>query len=149
VTAKPKPKPKLPRFPVLVGTCLGHEAYRGFGELSDLAKISRADIFDQHNNRSGTQRNLSVQHARKAYKYVSEKDGAFYPEMILNVRDESYVKFTALTEQGDVKFGTLEFVKDPRQAGQIVVSRLDGNHRLRFADGHENGMEPVSRPVSV
>jgi len=148
VASKTKSKPKLPRFPVLVGTCLGHQAYRGFGSLADLAGISKADIFDQDTNRSGTQRNLSVQHARKAYQYVSERPNAFYPEMVLNVRDKSYVKFSQIEEQADVRFGTLEFVKDPRQQGEIVVSRLDGNHRLWFADGHEKGMEPVSRPVS-
>ncbi len=148
MASKTKSKPKLPRFPVLVGTCLGHQAYRGFGSLADLAGISKAEIFDQDTNRSGTQRNLSVQHARKAYQYVSERPNAFYPEMVLNVRDKSYVKFSQIEEQADVRFGTLEFVKDPRQQGEIVVSRLDGNHRLWFADGHEKGMEPVSRPVS-
>jgi DGQHR domain-containing protein len=79
---------------------------------------------------------------------VSDKDGAFYPEMILNIRDKSYVRFTASKEVGAVKFGTLEFVKNPGSQAQIVVSRLDGNHRLWFADGHEKGMEAVSRPVS-
>jgi len=83
-----KTKGKLPQFPVLLGKCLGYEAYRGFGPLSEIATISRADIFDQDKNRSGTQRNLSVQHARKAYQYVTEKQEAFYPEMILNVRDK-------------------------------------------------------------
>jgi DGQHR domain-containing protein len=139
---------KLPRFPVLLGKCLGHEAYRGFGPLSELATISRADIFDQDKNRSGTQRNLSVQHARRAYQYVTEKTEAFYPEMILNVRDKSFIRFTAKDEENGVKFGILEFVKDPRVATDLVVSRLDGNHRLWFADGHEKDMEAVDRPVS-
>ena len=146
--AKAKSKEKHPRFPVLVGTCLGHTAYRGFASLADLAELSRADIFDQDTNRMGTQRNLNVQHARKAYQYVSDNEKAFYPEMILNVRDNSYVHFFDIKEQGDVKFGVLEFVKDPRESKKVVVSRLDGNHRLWFADGHEGGMEPVSRPVS-
>lgn len=143
-----KPKPRLSRFPVLVGTCLGHQAYRGFGPLDALARISKADIFDQDSNRSGTQRNLNVQHARKAYKYVAERDNAFFPELIFNVRDESYVRFTQIREQHGVKFGMLEFVKDPDHSSLIVVSRLDGNHRLWFVDGHEKGMEPVNRPVS-
>jgi DGQHR domain-containing protein len=150
---KTKTKPKLPQFPVLVGTCLGYEAYRGFGSLSDLAKISAADVFDQDKNRSGTQRNLSIKHARKAHQYVLGTVKAFYPELILNVRDKSYVKFVPFegqsdVEQADVKFGALAFVKDPVHAGKIVVSRLDGNHRLWFADGHEEGMDPISRPVS-
>src|SRR5260370_24245522 len=68
--------------------------------------------------------------------------------MIRNVRDSSYVKFSEIAEKEGVKFGTLEFAKDPRESTKVVVSRLDGNHRLWFADGHEEGMEPVSRPVS-
>ena len=148
MASKTSTKAKLPQFPVLLGTCLGHEAYRGFGPLSDISTISRADIFDQDRNRSGTQRNLSVQHARKAYQYVTEKPEAFYPEMILNVRDKSFIKFTQKAEQSGVRFGILEFVKDPREASDLVVSRLDGNHRLWFGDGHEKGMEAVSRPVS-
>lgn len=146
--AKPEPRLTLPQFPVLVGTCLGYKAFRGFAPLSELASISEADIFDQDKNRLGTQRNLSVQHARSAYKYVVETDRAFYPEMILNVRDESYVTFTPLQNQGEVEFGTLSFTKDPATAEQIIVSRLDGNHRLFFADGHEKGMDPISRSVS-
>jgi len=141
-------KRTLPRFPVILGTCLGHEAYRGFGPLKDLAKISQPDIFDQESNPSGTQRNLSLQHARKAYQYVTEKKHAFYPEMILNIRDASCVKFRPSMGPAGAKFGVLEFVKDPRHAGTIVVSRLDGNHRLWFVDGHEKDMEPVNRPVS-
>jgi DGQHR domain-containing protein len=113
-----------------------------------LARISAADIFDQDKNRLGTQRNLSVQHARRAYQYVAGTETAFYPEMILNVRDKSYVKFTSAKELGGVAFGTLTFLKDPSKAAQIVVSRLDGNHRLWFADGHEKGMEPITRSVS-
>jgi DGQHR domain-containing protein len=143
----------LPKFFVIHGTCLGHEAYRGFGALRDIARISKADIFDQENNPSGTQRNLSVQHARKAYQYVTEKDRAFYPEMILNVRDPSYIKFTPADcslEKGkrDGDFGVLSFVKDPEAASSIVVSRLDGNHRLWFARGDGKGLEPVARPAS-
>jgi DGQHR domain-containing protein len=148
VATKKKLHVKLPRFPVLVGTCLGYEAYRGFAPLSEVAKISQADIFDQEKNRSGTQRNLSLQHARKAYQYVSGTEKAFYPEMILNVRDKSYLRFTSIGEQQNVRFGYLQFLKDPATAETIIVSRLDGNHRLWFSDGHEKGMDPVSRPVS-
>lgn len=145
---KQQSRAKVVAFPVLVGKCLGYEAYPGFASLAELARISDADIFDQKNNRLGTQRNLSVPHARKAYKYVAGTESAFYPEMILNVRDKSYIAFSAVKQQGAVKFGTLAFVKDPTKAGTVVVSRLDGNHRLWFADGHERGMAPINRPVS-
>ncbi len=145
---KTRSKSALPQFQVVVGTCLGYKAYRGFAPLCELAKISKADIFDQAKNRLGTQRNLSLQHARKAYQYVSGTERAFYPEMILNVRDKSYVEFTPLQQKGKVQFGALGFTKDPTKTGKIIVSRLDGNHRLWFGDGHERGMVPISRPVS-
>lgn len=139
---------QLPQFPVIVGTCLGVKAYRGYGLLSDLAAISKADIFDQVNNRMGTQRNLSVIHARKAYEYVSDNEKAFYPEIILNIRDESYVDLKPTQPHNGCTFAVLSFVKDPRANQQVIVSRLDGNHRLWFADGHDASFEAVSRPVS-
>lgn len=144
----PKTNTQTIQLPVLVGTCLGYKAYRGFAPLSDLARISKADIFDQDKNRYGTQRNLRLQHARKAYEYVTSTDHAFYPEMILNVRDQSYIHFESIKVGDGVDFGVLTFTKDPSKSSQIVVSRLDGNHRLWFADGHERGLEPVGRSVS-
>jgi DGQHR domain-containing protein len=143
-----KDKNTPPSFAVIQGECLGHKAYRGFGPLRDLAVISKADVFDQEKNRLGTQRNLKVQHARKAYQYVTEKKKAFYPEIILNIRDDSYVNFIQKGKQGSARFGVLEFVKDPRNTNAIIVSRLDGNHRIWFADGHEKGLDAVARPVS-
>src|ERR1035437_1932886 len=147
-TKQKSAKNPLPTFPVILGTCLGHKAYRGFGPLREIAEISRADIFDQDKNRSGTQRNLNLPHARKAYQYVKGTENAFYPEMILNVRDKSYVKFTLVASQEGAHFGFLKFVKHPANAGKVVVSRLDGNHRLWFVDGHDKGMDAISRPVS-
>lgn len=141
-------KINLPAFPVLLGTVLGHQAYRGFGALADISRISRADIFDQDQNRQGTQRNLSLTHARRAHQYVQGTSKAFYPEMILNIRDKSYIKFQALSEQSGTKFGLLKLVKDPNTTEKIVISRLDGNHRLWFADGHQNGFDPITRQVS-
>src|ERR1035438_8735770 len=142
------PNKVLPRFPVIAGTCLGYRAFRGFAELRELAEISNADVFDQDKNRTGTQRNLSLQHARKAHKYVSTVEAAFYPELILNVRDKSYVEFEATEHDPSGGFGTFSFVKHPIKSGKVVVSRLDGNHRLWFADGHESGMDPIARSVS-
>jgi len=148
MTRKHQAPMPLPQFPVIVGTCLGVKAYRGFALLSDLAGISRADIFDQVNNRLGTQRNLSVTHARKAYEYVSDREKAFYPEIILNIRDESYVNLSARQCHNGSSFAVLSFVKDPRASDQVIVSRLDGNHRLWFADGHDGNFAPVGRSAS-
>jgi DGQHR domain-containing protein len=139
---------ELPSFPVILGTCLGYKAFRGFAPLKDLARISSADIFDQDENRLGTQRNLSVQHAREAHKYVSTVQPAFYPELILNVRDSSYFTFAEMHHARGARFGLLKFKRDPRKGESIVVSRLDGNHRLWFADGHDKGLAAVNRTVS-
>jgi DGQHR domain-containing protein len=138
----------LPSFAVVSGKCLGYSAYRGFGPLSEIASLSTADIFDQDKNRSGTQRNLNVGHARRAYQYVQNTEKAFYPEMILNVRDKSYVEFDPIKTVGETTFGSFRFLKNPKQAGKVIVSRLDGNHRLWFVDGHEKTMEAISRLVS-
>ena len=101
----------LPSFPVIRGTCLGHQAYRGFGSLAEVSRISRPDMFDQSRNRQGTQRNLSLSHARRAHQYVQSTTKAFYPEMILNLRDKSYVKFDLKKDQDGTKFGVLRFLK--------------------------------------
>jgi DGQHR domain-containing protein len=66
----------------------------------------------------------------------------------LNVRDVSFVSFKSNTHIGNVRFGTLTFKKNPKKSGKIIVSRLDGNHRLWFADGHERGLDPIKRSVS-
>lgn len=145
---KKKTAPKmLPKFPVIKGTCLGHKVYRGFAALSDLASLSKADIFDQSANPIGTQRNLNRQHARKAHAYVANTEKAFYPELILNIRDSSFVRFEPSKPASSIGCGQLTFTKDPSKG--LIVSRLDGNHRLWFADGHEKGMEAIQRPVSV
>ena len=49
---------------------MGATVYRGHARLSDLARISKADIYDQVNNPLGTQRDLSLKHAKDAYEYV-------------------------------------------------------------------------------
>jgi DGQHR domain-containing protein len=148
MSTKKKSGSTLPRFEVIAGTCLGHKAYRGFGSLEELAAISKADVFDQDKNKLGTQRNLSTQHARKAYQYVAEKPKAFFPEVILNVRDASYIKFTGKKNQDGTSFGTLQFLKDPRVSKAVIVSRLDGNHRLWYLDGHDKNFDPVARSAS-
>ena len=35
-TKSTKKKTTLPKFRVILGTCLGHKAYRGFGSLNTL-----------------------------------------------------------------------------------------------------------------
>ena len=65
------------KCPAVRAKVLGVNVYRGFASLCDLADISRADIYDQQNNPTGTQRDLSPSHARDAYEYVKNKDLGF------------------------------------------------------------------------
>ncbi len=134
-------------LPVLRGLVLGVKVYRGFARLCDLAAISKADIYDQRNNPKGTQRDLSPKHAREAYEYVVNQKLAFWPEVFLCARNSSVVSYTSSSDSGE--FGTLKInaAKIDRTT-QILISRVDGNHRLHYADGQEKGFEPIESVVS-
>lgn len=122
---------------VVRGTVLGISAYRGFARLSDLARISQADVYDQVTNPTGTQRDLNRRHAREAYEYVKTHGLAFYPEIVLHARDESVLRFVA-NRTGNPNLGRLKIDMDRlREAVGVVLSRVDGNHRLYYADGHD------------
>lgn len=119
--------------------------YRGSAPLSHLALVSQADIFDQDKNVVGLQRDLSPSHAAQAYEYVSrpvnkDRPRAF-PEVVLNVRDPDILRI----EEGDDDKVKLVFdVLAIQRAKSVKVSRVDGNHRLCYADGDDRrGRTPV------
>lgn len=74
------------KLPVVRAKVLGVNVYRGFANLGDLADVSKADIYDQKGNPTGTQRDLSPSHARDAYEYVKNRDLGFWPEVFLCAR---------------------------------------------------------------
>ena len=129
------------------GNVLGIDVYRGYLPLCDLARISRADIYDQRTNPTGTQRDLSPKHARDAYEYVRTHELAFWPEVFLCVRDKSVLKFAKETKEGDVGSLTINVAK-AEKSRKIAISRVDGNHRLHFADGKHEGFPSIDRVVS-
>lgn len=134
--------------PAVRAKVLGVNVYRGFANLCDLAKISKADIYDQKKNPKGTQRDLSPAHARDAYEYVKNKDLGFWPEVFLCARRNDVVTFRPLSqEMPDI--GMLEFdvtvAMDPKL---IAISRVDGNHRLHYGDGAVSGYSPIEKLVS-
>ena len=116
--------------------------------MCDLADISRADIYDQQKNRMGTQRDLSPTHARAAYEYVKTKDFGFWPEVFFCARKKDAVTFQPLSpEMPDL--GILEIAVKPTSKGvPIALSRVDGNHRLHYADGKETGYSRIDKLVS-
>jgi DGQHR domain-containing protein len=133
------------KLDVLMGEVLGVPVARGFAKLSDLSRISRADIFDEINNPRGTQRDLSVKHARDAYEYARNTEFGYWPEVFLCLRDPTAVSIERL----GTGHGTL-FVNDEGIAlsDKISISRVDGNHRLHFASGIDKSAPALDRLVS-
>jgi DGQHR domain-containing protein len=136
------------RTPAVRARVLGVQVYRGFAKLADLAAVSKADIYDQKNNPTGTQRDLIPAHARKAYEYVKNRDLGFWPEVFLCARKKDVVTFYPATEEMP-DLGILEIDVDAATAGPgIAISRVDGNHRLYYADGAESGYSRIEKMVS-
>ncbi len=127
--------------------------FRGSAPLAHLALISQADIFDQVSNPNGLQRDLSPKHASDAYEYVHRpKNQQFpraFPEIVLNVRDRKAVQVEEIQVDGNggprrfrLRFSNLDQVKPDK----VMVSRVDGNHRLFYASGDER-REPLTSYV--
>lgn len=128
--------------------------YRGSAPLAQLALISQADVFDQVNNPDGLQRDLSPKHASDAYEYARRKQDPeyprAYPEVVLNVRDKRVLTLEETASDNGVKSFRLGFDLDKMRDGKVVVSRVDGNHRLYYAAGDDR-REPlmVSAPFQI
>ncbi len=137
----------LLKCPAVRAKVLGVNVYRGFANLCDLADISRADIYDQQNNPTGTQRDLSPSHARDAYEYVRNKELGFWPEVFLCSRRNDIVTFHPISpELPDI--GILEIdVRDAQPGSVIAVSRVDGNHRLHYGDGAHAGYSRIEKLI--
>ena len=118
---------------------LDQECYRGSAPMAHLALISQPDIFDQFNNPEGLQRDLSVSHANGAYDYAAGKsDPAWpraFPEVVLNVRNKRAVDIEPAQHGSDGNLYRMRFNAEKAKPGDIVVSRVDGNHRLFYARG--------------
>src|SRR5690242_19929494 len=144
-----KPKEKnLLRMPAVRARVLGVQVYRGFAKLADLAEISKADVYDQNSNPTGTQRDLNPAHAREAYEYVKNRDIGFWPEVFLCARKKDVVTFYPATEEMP-DLGILAIDVDAAKAGPgIAISRVDGNHRLYYADGAQSGYSRIEKTVS-
>ncbi len=133
------------KLSVIRGEVLGIDVVRGFAPLSVLAKISKADIFDEHSNPTGTQRDLSPKHARDAYEYARNTERGYWPEVFLCLRDASAADYKERTRGSGIL--TIDEQALERRE-DIVISRVDGNHRLELADGRTKGVPPLDRDVS-
>ncbi len=132
---------------VIKGRVLGVNVYRGYADLADLAMISKPDIFDQKKNPTGTQRDLNQKHAKEAYEYVKTKLLAFWPEVFLCVRNSKVIKFTPSKHNNQIGTLTID-MSIAKRKNSISISRVDGNHRLHFADGNFDGFSEIRKTVS-
>ena len=134
-------------IPVIKGVVLGVNVYRGYASIADLSAISKADVYDQVENPLGTQRDLSEKHARDAYNYVKDREFAFWPEVFLCERKRNVFKFIPL-EQGS-PFGELHVDRNvAEKQGVVAISRVDGNHRLYYANGNDPKYPSLDKTVS-
>ncbi len=137
------------RIPVIRGVVLGVTVYRGYAKLCDLASISKADIYDQQLNPKGTQRDLSPKHAKDAYEYVKTRDFAFWPEVFLCARMKNIAEFIPSKSLNDVGILEIDLNATNRKGRvRIAISRIDGNHRLHYADGDSPDFPAIDKTVS-
>lgn len=135
------------KIPVVVSTVMGVKVLRGFAPICDLADVSRPDIYDASSNPTGTQRDLSPKHARDAYEYMRSEEIGFFPEVFLALRDPSVASLKVINEARG--YAILELSRLAiKRSDQIKISRVDGNHRLHFADGHAEGYPRLTNVVS-
>ncbi len=134
-------------IPVIRGRVLGVTVLRGYARIDSLASISKPDIYDQNKNPTGTQRDLSPKHAQGAYEYVKNRDLAFWPEVFLCARLRKAIKYVPSNSNPDIGMLHVDvgFIKNSKK---IAISRVDGNHRLHYADGSQKGFKPIKRTVS-
>jgi len=123
------------------------ESYRGFAKLSELARISRPDEYDEVKHPEGIQRDLNKGCARKAYDYAANPirgEKRIWPEVILSLRDRISDKTGIIIESCSKWKGAEEIypVTIKIDLGKIrldkvnpTFSRVDGNHRLHYAEG--------------
>ncbi len=142
-----KQKSETIKVPVICGQVLGVKVMRGYARLCDLARASKADVYDQKDNPAGTQRDLSPKHARAAYEYVTNHELAFWPEVFLSARNPKVIKYTPYNADPDIG----ELVIDlsvVASSKDITISRIDGNHRLHYADGTQKDFPAIEQRVS-
>lgn len=140
----------------IIGRNLNVISARGYSSLITLAQISGPDVLDPILNPSGTQRELNAKHSEEALEYALTaedvdpiKEPRAFPEVTLNARDKSVLRFT-LPSGSEIDFDdiTEELIPDtnvvkvqvrlsqlqvPVPALNPQISRIDGNHRLSRA----------------
>ena len=97
-----KKKQRTLTIKVLEGTVLGVKVYRGYAPLSALARISRADVYDQKQIQR-VHSEISARDTLRAYEYVRDRTLAYWPEVFLCLRDPSVARFKSTRNQATVE----------------------------------------------
>jgi DGQHR domain-containing protein len=134
-------------IPVISGHVLGVKVLRGYAKLSDLSRMSKADVYDQIKNPTGTQRDLNPKHAREAYEYVKTHELAYWAEVFLCARDRKVLQFVPNPNTPNMGMLTINMEIATRPS-DIAISRVDGNHRLHYADGSQEDYPAIDKDVS-
>ena len=143
-----KKEKNIIKCPAIRGKVLGVKVYRGYLNLADISDLSKADIYDVKNNPEGTQRDLSPKHAKEAYEYVKNEELGFWPEVFLCARKNDVISFSSLSDEYP-EVGILSFETDKIKKGtEILLSRVDGNHRLHYGNSTEKGFIKIDKEVS-
>jgi len=142
-----KSVPSTLEVPAIKAQVLGVKVVRGYARLCDLAAMSYADVYDAKSNPTGTQRDLNAKHARDAYEYIQREDIAFWPEIFLALREAEVFEFKTIEKKTGYGLAIFQYKKIV-QSDYIDISRIDGNHRLHFADGETEGYPPITKMVS-
>lgn len=120
------------------------KCYRGFAKLSELSRISNADEYNPVSNIDGIQRELNKKNARAAYNYASQEmtnEKRIWPEIILNLRQKDGVKIESGSPYKQMPKDMcpvqikINLEKIKRDNINPTFSRVDGNHRLFYANG--------------
>ena len=151
----------------IIGRNLNVISARGYASLITLAQISGPDVLDPILNPHGTQRDLNAKHSAEALDYAleaedvdPEKEPRAFPEITLNARDASVLRFTHVSG-GELDFTAIEedlipdttVVKVSVKVQSLTlpvpplnpqISRIDGNHRLSQAQTISNDSDDES-----
>ena len=139
------------------------KVFRGYADLKTLARISVPFYYRQNEN-AGYQREIIESHAREINTFFEEQSCRFIPEIVLGVRLNSTEKIVTLTagftdEERAIlltpeettseaqgisqaskpiaklgKKASLTIDLDELDSNKETIRRVDGNHRLFFAE---------------
>jgi len=132
--------------------CLGYKVYRGSVKACGLEPATWIDFYDEEVNPMGYQRPFNEERSMEAARYTEEA-GAFWPESVLAIRDNSEVEseedevtYNFVPVSAGSKFGELIIdYNDQREEtiqGQVfkwrrAFSQVDCQHRLGKMGGSD------------